>query len=137
MYLVYLRHVFILIRIEFGSGPVSIPICLNVQRYRNGFSKIYLWGLKDISLPIKSTGFPHNRPYLLNYLTDFTKISFTSFTFLSKSFYNSVLACWVVTDILHFLPNILHFMFHFLNYPSLFHCFVRIRHSKCSNFGYF
>ena len=59
----------------------------------------------------------------------FAKISFTSFTFSSKSFYNSVLACWVVTNILHFLPNILHFMFHLLNYPSLFHCFVRIRHS--------
>ena len=39
----FLRHVFLLIRNEFGSGPVSIPICLNVQRYRNGFSKIYLW----------------------------------------------------------------------------------------------
>ena len=85
MYLVYLRHVFILIRIEFGTGRVFIPICLNVQRYRNGFSKIYLWWLKDISLPIKSTGFPHNRPYLLNFLKDFTKISFTSFTFTHRT----------------------------------------------------
>ena len=84
MYLIFLRHVFLLIRNEFGTGPVFIPICLNVQRYRNGFSKIYLWGLKDIYLPIKSTGFPHNRPYLLNYLTDFTKISFTSFTCTHK-----------------------------------------------------
>lgn len=84
MYLVYLRHVFILIRIEFGTGRVFIPICLNVQRYKNGFSKIYLWWLKDISLPIKSTGFPHNRPYLLNFLKDFTKISFTSFTFTHR-----------------------------------------------------
>ena len=57
------------------------------------------------------------------------KISFISFTFSSKSFYNSVLVWWVVTDILHFLPNILHFMFHLLNNPSLFHCFVRIQHS--------
>ena len=53
----------------------------------------------------------------------FAKISFTSFTFSSKSFYNSVLVWWVVTDILHFFPNILHFMFHFLNYPSPFHRF--------------
>lgn len=70
-----------------NTGPVFIPICLNVQRYRNGFSKIYLWGLKDISLPIKSTGFPHNRLYLLNFLKDFTKISFTSFTFTHRMLY--------------------------------------------------
>ncbi len=90
--------------------PKGILEYFTIVGFDKGGSGKYVYDKTQDQVPILS----------LNII--FAKISFTSFTFSSKSFYNSVLICWLET-------NILHFIFHLLNYPSLFHCFVRIQHS--------
>ena len=80
--------------------PKGILEYLTIVGFDKGDSGKYVYDKTEDQGPILS----------LNIII--AKISFISFTFSSKSFYNSVLVWWVVTDILHFFPNILHFMFH-------------------------
>ena len=70
--------------------PKGILEYLTIVGFDKGDSGKYVYDKTEDQGPILS----------LNIII--AKISFISFTFSSKSFYNSVLVWWVVTDILHF-----------------------------------